>query len=422
MAASRSAPDPYQSARDLPSIAEMLQLIQGGKLLTRVIARKQRPELVKLEAQVHEMTKVIDDFYDLLGPRHWIFHESLHLDKMKALLPLLPAEAERKLIEFYRDPEQLAFLVGRLNHFPQLRERNQLLERAQEDYLAGRYDSTTLILITVMDGFVNDIEVEQGRRGLHARDEAEMVAWDSVVGHHQGLTRAHRTFTKSFSKTSNEEIHELYRNGIVHGMLVNYNNDVVATKAWNRLFAVTDWATSREKQAVPTPPPATFRGLLDAVVEFGKSQKTREEAKRALDDWKPRTLTGDEDGFAEDAVHVMATAYLAAWQRKNYGAMAQLLWVHARSETASQSAGEVREQCEPFSLEGFLVKRLDFVAPAICEVDVELQLDGEVKPARLRWIREGEAGMGVAPNQPGEWRLVSWGPWAMLNNVKQERD
>jgi hypothetical protein len=52
---------------------------------------------------------------------------------------------------------------------------------------------------------------------------------------------------KRFSKTSNEEVFELYRNGIVHGVLLNFNNAVVASKAWNRLFAVADWATSREK-------------------------------------------------------------------------------------------------------------------------------------------------------------------------------
>lgn len=34
--------EPYGSAADIPSIAEMLQQIEGGKLLTRFIARHQR--------------------------------------------------------------------------------------------------------------------------------------------------------------------------------------------------------------------------------------------------------------------------------------------------------------------------------------------------------------------------------------------
>jgi hypothetical protein len=36
---------PYRSALDLPSVAEMLELVRGAKLLTRVIARDQRSKL-----------------------------------------------------------------------------------------------------------------------------------------------------------------------------------------------------------------------------------------------------------------------------------------------------------------------------------------------------------------------------------------
>jgi hypothetical protein len=150
---------------------------------------------------------------------------------------------------------------------------------------------TVLSLIPVMDGFVNDVETDP-RRGLHTREDDEMAAWNSVVGHHQGLTLAHRTFTKTFKKTSDEEVHELYRNGIVHGMLTNFNNVVVATKTWNRLFAVADWALSREKQAIPPEPKPSLRALFGQIAENQRTQ-------RALDAWQPRTLTPDDPGFEE---------------------------------------------------------------------------------------------------------------------------
>jgi hypothetical protein len=56
-----------------------------------------------------------------------------------------------------------------------------------------------LTLLSVMDGFVNDVDHGE-RRGLHARDADEMGAWDSVVGHHMGLTHAHLSFTKPFRR------------------------------------------------------------------------------------------------------------------------------------------------------------------------------------------------------------------------------
>src|SRR5262249_15562979 len=117
--------------------------------------------------------------------------------------------------------------------------------------------ATVHVLLSVMDGFVN--EFESVRRGLHARETEDLNAWDSVVGHHMGLTSAHRTFTKSKGATSEEPVCELYRNGIVHGMLLDYDNDVVATKAWNRLFAVMDWAKAREKEQEPAKPQPTWR-------------------------------------------------------------------------------------------------------------------------------------------------------------------
>jgi hypothetical protein len=41
--------------------------------------------------------------------------------------------------------------------------------------------------------------------------------------------------------------------------LVNFDNDIVATKAWNRLFAVADWAASRQKRAIPPDPKPTMK-------------------------------------------------------------------------------------------------------------------------------------------------------------------
>jgi hypothetical protein len=59
--------EPYGSAADIPSIADMLQKIEGGKLLTRFIARDQRAKLVELERQVREHIAVIDRFYAVVG-------------------------------------------------------------------------------------------------------------------------------------------------------------------------------------------------------------------------------------------------------------------------------------------------------------------------------------------------------------------
>jgi hypothetical protein len=398
---------PYGSAQDLPSIAEMLQQLQGMKLLTRVIARGERRKLLEIEASLRRHIQIVDGFYALLGPRHWIFHDSLSISLAESLLTLPAGEAERRLIDFYRDPEQLGVMVGRLRGFPALRSRWPLIERARTDFADERYNTTVALLLFAMDGFVNDLDPAQ-RRGLHARDADEMVAWNSIVGHHMGLTSAHQTFTHSFRKTSTEEVVELYRHGIVHGMLVNYDNDVVASKAWNRLFAVADWATSRSKAQASVNARPSVRATLRRVRENAA-------AKEAIDAWVPSAISKGDGAFETDAVVARSHAYLESWQRRNFGAMAELLSPLVAEPNHGRTAGLVRDAFSPEQLDGFAVTRVTYAAPAVAKAEVTLFIEGTELPGALRWIRGDHAGMAVAPNQGGEWQLTSWTRQAMMN-------
>lgn len=407
MSVSNRTPGPYGSAGDLPSVVEMRQQLQAAKLITRVIARDQREKLLDIERQLEGITELVDTFYVLLGPRNWVFHERLNVESMKALVGLPPEEAERSLIATYKDPETLRFLVMSLHRFPELRVRMHLIDRAKADFLEGRYYSTVQVLLSVMDGFVNDFEPDQ-RRGLHTRDAGEMAAWDSVVGHHMGLAHAHKAFTKTFKRTSKEEVFELHRHGIEHGMLVSYDNDVVASKAWNRLFAVADWAASRQKQAEPPEEQPSWGDVLRLVAENAK-------AKQALASWKPSSLTADDPEFAADPVVAMTNDYLSWWQAKNYGRMAGLICPMVAESTTNKTAGVVKEEFTDSELTSFTIEGVSHEAAAAARVDVQLTLDGEVKEASLRWIRTDGEGRAVTPNQIGSWGLMSWGLWAMVN-------
>ncbi len=195
---------------------------------------------------------------------------------------------EAVVIASYNDPSRLDRLIAQLSVVPDMRDRMPMVRLARDDYFGGRFYSTTLVLIAVMDGFVNDIE--RARRGLTARDPDEIDVWDSVVGHHLGLKNAHRAFTRTFKATSSQEIYSLHRNGIVHGNLVSFNNLVVATKSWNRLMAVKDWATAMEKaKEPPTPPPPPLSESVSQLTVIVRRTK-------ALKEWRPRTIELERDG------------------------------------------------------------------------------------------------------------------------------
>ncbi len=403
---------PYGSAEDLPSVVELRNQLRGLKALTRVIGRGTRHSILRTEHQLNKLVREIDAFYALLGPRNWIYHELLSTDAIAALLAKPADEAERALINHYKEPDRLSFMIQVLRRRPAMGSRFPLIERALHDYVEERYYGTTLLLIAAMDGFVNDLDTAQ-RRGLHTRDEAELSAWDSVVGHHLGLTHAHRTFTRSFRRLSNEPVHELYRNGIVHGMLTNFDNDVVATKAWNRLFAVNDWAASLEKQSTPKEPRPTWSDIFSKL-----RQNTAN--RRALEAWRPRLLTPANPEFEDEPVYRLTFEFLTHWRSRNYGKMAAALASLTQARSHGATAGRIRDEYGLFVLEGFDITHLDFAAAAVCNARVQLTLRGDSKPGQLRWIREDDTGDVVMPNQAGAWRLMSWGPWAMLNPLSND--
>lgn len=96
-----------------------------------------------------------------------------------------------------------------------------------------------------------------------------MVAWDSVTGHHLGLRHAHQSFIKGFYKTDTTKVTDLFRNGIMHGSLVDFDNERVAAKAWNRLFAVSDWAEAQKRRENTTEAPASREaGTVRARAQF----------------------------------------------------------------------------------------------------------------------------------------------------------
>src|SRR5699024_10798191 len=145
-------------------------------------------------------------------------------------------EAEEALIEYYRSNDGMHFAIKRLARFEAMRPRLPLLRAALEDYRHSRNYSVVLVLIAVMDGFVNDFD-KQARKGLQSREAKEMCAWDNVVGGHLGLANAHKASTRTCKKTIGEEVYELHRHGIVHGVSRMFENYFVCTTAWSHLLA-----------------------------------------------------------------------------------------------------------------------------------------------------------------------------------------
>jgi hypothetical protein len=255
-----------------------------------------------------------------------------------------------------------------------------------------------------MDGYVNDLDPGH-RQGLHARAADEVVAWDSVVGHHLGLSHALTTFLTPITKRIDEPVFEVYRHGIVHGMVVNFDNAVVACKAWNMLFAVNDWAASMENAARPAEPTPTWSEIKTTVARHGRHRNAQ---KRFVS----TTYQAGEPGFSELDVVNAARSLLDAWQRGQWALVAVFMPSELRNGWTEGRAAKFAKDCfEPFDLTSFELVECRPDHPSAAGLVADVTCNGTASTIRFRmayWTGDGR--VGLPGDGDGSWRLAVWAP------------
>ena len=145
-------------------------------------------------------------------------------------------------------PDQVAQRIFFLDHVEQLHVRRKLIDYALEDDRAGRYYSAVPLLLMVIDGAMNDAT----GKGFHASD-ITLDVWDSLMVADGAIYKIKEIFQKGRKKTRTERIDVPYRNGILHGMDLGYDNSTVTAKCWCFLFIVRDWLVSKKSEAERKP-------------------------------------------------------------------------------------------------------------------------------------------------------------------------
>jgi len=116
-------------------------------------------------------------------------------------------------------------MISRLKGIEEFQPRAWLIYKALDDYLAERYHACVPVVLMMIDGFVNDLE----QKGFFATN-IDLTVWDTIAAHDSGLNTLTTIFGKSRTKTTSEEINSPYRNGILHGRDLGYDNRKVAAK------------------------------------------------------------------------------------------------------------------------------------------------------------------------------------------------
>lgn len=362
--------------KDNPSFRELDKQIKGMESLsslTQVLSifglvkgdvSQQFSQLAEMKEQFNLLSNLPDRFNKHFADLGWIAYEIINVDLMKQAVDLAEKgkidEAESVLIDYYNE-ENLRFLIGRLRGIEEFRPRYTLIQKAFEDYIAGRYHACIPVVLMMIDGVVNDIE----QKGFFAQG-SDFSVWDSIAGHSSGLNQLVKLLTKTRRKTTTEEIFIPYRNGILHGRDLSYDNKAVAAKCWAALLAIRDWAGAIKEGKKNPPPPHKEPGLLENLKSIGDtldSLKELEVTKQKIREWKPREIvignncpeTGHSSDYEEGSPERDAVCFLEYWRNRNYGKMAQQVKQFVNNTSINKMAGRIREIFEGKNLVNFKI-------------------------------------------------------------------
>jgi hypothetical protein len=420
--------------KDNPSFKKLKKDLDGMSSFSKIInflsvfgfkdenVTKEFHKLPGIIEQFNLLSTIPDRFNEHFMQYGWIAYEMMNFEIMQKAVQLADKgkfdEAEILLVEYYNE-ENMKFLVGRLYGIQEFRPRLNLINKALDDYLAERYHSCIPIVLMMIDGVVNDIE----QKGFFA-DGSDLQAWDSIAAHTTGLTELAKLLSKTRRKTTTDTITIPYRNGILHGRDLAYDNKLVAAKAWATLFAVRDWAGSikeDKKNPKEEPPEPTLResikGINDAFKKHDEIKKTR----ARLEEWKSRTIvvnidypeTGCSNDYSLDSPEKTVVLFLEYWTKKNYGKMAELttnFW--SRDSSIKKVAGRIREIFEDKRLLSFKISNIKDESPAISEIEISLSIEKKDKiicdNTIFRMIYENEKKDPILRGEKGGmWKILS---------------
>ncbi|EMA50218.1 hypothetical protein [Halococcus thailandensis] len=446
--------------RDIPKIRELLETAQELSRFEQIFplikpvmeqigvdvdgVEEALADIEKIEQEVNELATLPDRFNEQFVERGWICYEKFHIGVAKTAVELAEAgnteAAEKELVAYYESEtieQQLNWLkqvdpfldkaepvVEKEGEFVdrETQSRFDLAQKALEDYDAGRYHACVPIVWALADGLAQQSYVNaHSQGGALSSEEANHEAWNSIAGHSTGLERLKGVVMTGRKATRTEKIEIPYRHGIMHGMDLNYDNEIVAAKTWNILFAVGEWA--REAETDNLAPSGNeggseFSSVLEQLQEAAERHKETQKSKKRIEEWEAREITvgkdipasGDPEEYADETPERALITLLSKWNDENYGHMAQFL---RGADGEAEEPGFIKDQFKNAKLKSFELTNIDG-KPAASDITVRLCIErfgedvAEKKEVRMVRIADDGTAAAVWGSEEGEWVLPSW--------------
>ncbi len=374
-----------------------------------------------LVEKTNELTSLPDEFNGLFAEKGWIMYSRMNIDLAKIAIELGKSgkidEAERVLVEHFTYEELKRELMP-MRIIEAFTDRMPLAEKALLDFKEERYYASILVVLSLLDGMVNEIQ----HKGFFSKD-VDLTAWDSIAAHSKGLQKLVSVMSQSRNTTVVETIHIPYRHGIIHGMDLGYDSREVAVKAWVALFSTRDWALLAEKNrlgARPEKPEKSLKKLFEQIQELGEDNK-------AIANWSPRIIkigltcppSGSISDYENKTPERKLVEFLHYWEIKNFGYMANCILTE-EGDPVNIFPLRIREEYYDKKLKSWQISEIKDESPAISIITIQATYEENeltyIKFLQARLICRDDKNIGVVRGKPGSrWELTSW----HLHEIKQ---
>ncbi|GLI11118.1 hypothetical protein MARBORIA2_02080 [Methanobrevibacter arboriphilus] len=377
--------------------------------------------IIQQEDTIKNLVEVNDKFNSYFSSKGWITYESLDLKIVNKAVELAEESHSDQAEDYLTEAISKTFdlHINLMKYMEEFRPRFDLIKLAHEDYFDGKYHSSILLLFTIIDGIIIDCKYIEGNKGFFAKDDENLFVQNSIAAHITGLSKLRTLFNKPIGKTITEKIDIPYRNGIIHGRILKYDNKKVATKLWNTLFALREGIV-----AIKNKEEKSNKGensLLDFILDLESISKEHNLANKYLNDWKPRRMikgvnfseSGSSIDYEEGTPEKKVVEFFEYWQSDNFGNVAKVLISdYLKKDSINNLAGKLRQNV----FKGKKIvsyKILDIIDDAAgsskITAEIEIQKDNKniIKELIFTLLYENENGIVESrASNNGEWGFV----------------
>jgi hypothetical protein len=416
--------------KKLPSI------IQAEQSLSELLAFKQllkaapkTPELQDLIGTIEQIESLANELFQIpamfpefnthFNSLGWYAHDFMSVETVKSANNYAQASdftsAENFLVDYY--VKNFDVYLTLLRGLPTYFEREHIIEKAKERFLAEDYISCVPLVLMLADGMSNDVL----NKGAFT-EGVDLDVWDCLASQNKDILTFIKIITKARRKLVTSKISIPYRNGILHGLDVGYNNKVVAVKTWALLFTIREILIRKknepsEKAKFEAEQQAKFNDLILFIknpIEHIKASIQNAESFynwkpiRTTEQWKCIPMTGELSNYEKNTPEFCIVSFLFAWKVKNYGLMSCLV---QRDTTLSEKklAGDFRNALIRKQLQSFHINFVQEERGGIVFGITLLLIDENATSweQELFFIVNNYIGdnLNLNPEASGEWKL-----------------